>query len=172
MKFSVTIHGQEHVVELSAQDSATCLFDGVPLKAEIAEVRPGVYSLLIGGKSFEARVAPSTENSGGRNSVGHYEVQISGTSYAVSVRDLRRRARNRSRVAVEGKQNVTSPMPGKVIRIMVYENQAVEAGQGVIVVEAMKMQNEIKCPKTGSIQKVLVKEGQAVNAGENLLVVE
>ncbi|HLA41019.1 MAG TPA: biotin/lipoyl-containing protein, partial [Candidatus Glassbacteria bacterium] len=65
-----------------------------------------------------------------------------------------------------------APMPGKVVRILVAENQPVEAGQGLIVVEAMKMQNEIKCRRSGVIGKILVREGQAVNAGDTLLVVE
>ncbi|MBI4459929.1 MAG: biotin/lipoyl-binding protein [Acidobacteria bacterium] len=63
-------------------------------------------------------------------------------------------------------------MPGKVIRVLVSENQSVEAGQGLLVVEAMKMQNEIKSPRAGCVQKVRVREGQTVTAGEVLLVVE
>ncbi len=63
-------------------------------------------------------------------------------------------------------------MPGKVVRVLVSEGQTVQSGQGLIVVEAMKMQNEIKSPKAGKIQKVLVREGHAVNAGEILLTVE
>ena len=63
-------------------------------------------------------------------------------------------------------------MPGKVVRILVHEHSEVEAGSGVVVVEAMKMQNEIKSPKQGTIQKVLVSEGAAVNAGDVLVIVE
>lgn len=172
MKFSITIHGQEHTLELTSQNSGACLLDGIPLEAAVAEVQPGVYSLLLGGKSFQVRVAPSAENSTTGNSAGHYNVQINGTSYTVAVRDLQRRSRHRTGLALEGKQNIKAPMPGKVIRVLVAENQSVEAGQGLVVVEAMKMQNEIKCPKAGNVQKVLVKEGQAVNAGETLLVVD
>ena len=172
MKCSITIHGQEHSLEFTPQNSGVCLLDGVPLEVEVAEVQPGVYSLLLGGKSFEVRVAPSAENSTTGNNAGHYNVQINGTSYTVAVRGLQRRSRHRTGLALEGKQNIKAPMPGKVIRVLVSENQPVEAGQGLVVVEAMKMQNEIKCPKAGSVQKVLVKEGQAVNAGENLIVVE
>jgi biotin carboxyl carrier protein len=63
-------------------------------------------------------------------------------------------------------------MPGKVVRLLVGEGEQVEAGAGVAVVEAMKMQNEIKSPKKGTIQKILVSEGSAVNAGDVLIVVE
>jgi pyruvate carboxylase subunit B len=63
-------------------------------------------------------------------------------------------------------------MPGKVVRLLVAENDAVEAGQGVAVIEAMKMQNELKSPKKGVVRKILAREGAAVNAGETLAVVE
>ena len=63
-------------------------------------------------------------------------------------------------------------MPGKVVRILVSEGQQLQSGQGLIVMEAMKMQNEIKCSTSGKVQKVSVRKGQAVNAGEILLVLE
>ena len=63
-------------------------------------------------------------------------------------------------------------MPGKIVRVLVSQGDAVEAGAGVLVVEAMKMQNEIKSPKKGTIQKILVGEGAAVNAGDVLAIVE
>ena len=63
-------------------------------------------------------------------------------------------------------------MPGRVVRLLVAENSVVEAGQGIVVVEAMKMQNEIKSPKKGTVQKILVSEGAAVNAGDVLAIVE
>jgi biotin carboxyl carrier protein len=62
-------------------------------------------------------------------------------------------------------------MPGKVVRLLVREGDHVEAGQGLLVVEAMKMQNEIRSPKSGAIERVLAKEGQPVNAGDVLCVV-
>jgi biotin carboxyl carrier protein len=67
---------------------------------------------------------------------------------------------------------IVAPMPGKVVRVLAREGDEVEAGAGVAVVEAMKMQNEIKSPKKGSIQKILVREGAAVNAGDVLAIVE
>jgi len=173
MKFSITINGQEHILELAPPAPLACSLDGVSFDAEAVEVQPGVFSLLLGGKSYQARVSPAPDDSNrpGGPAV-NYSVQIDGTTYAVSVRDPRQRVRGRTGVAVEGLQNIAAPMPGKVVRLLVSEKQAVEAGQGLIVVEAMKMQNEIKCPKSGCVQKVLVREGQTVNAGETLLVVE
>lgn len=192
MKLFLTIHGQDHTLEVNFQSELTCAFDGVAFSAEVAEVRPGVYSVLIGGRSFAARVdetSPSTFAQGGERqpnrstkatsndgsgtaSSGEYAVHVDGVSYTVSVRDPRRRRRDRTELALEGRQTVKAPMPGKVIRVLVSEGQAVDAGQGLVVVEAMKMQNEIKCPKAGNVQKVLVGEGKAVNAGETLVIVE
>ena len=152
----------------------SCRLDGEPFEAEAAEIAPGVYSILLGGKSFQARVAatPAVSADGASGASTLYSVQIDGTTYSIAIRDPRRRSRERGGAAREGKQNITAPMPGKVIRILVSENQRVEHGQGLVVVEAMKMQNEIKSPKSGGVAKVLVREGQTVNAGETLLVVE
>ena len=178
MKLFLTINGQEHVLEFAAGQNVSFSLDGVPFPAEIVEVQSSVYSVLIGGRSFAARVdstsspqvASSSENAG-RNSE-EYSVQIDGVCYAVGVRDPRRRVRDKTQFAVAGRHEVKAPMPGKVVRILVAEGRAVEAGQGLIVVEAMKMQNEIKSPKSGGVRKVMVREGQAVNAGETLLIVE
>ena len=67
---------------------------------------------------------------------------------------------------------MSAPMPGKVVRILMRQGDEVEAGSGVLVVEAMKMQNEVKSPKKGTIQKILVGEGTAVNAGDVLAIVD
>lgn len=172
MRYVVTIQGQEHTLELERGDGLSCRLDGEAFEAEAVEVSPGVYSILLGQKSFEAHVAPASASDGTSGKSNLYGVQIDGTTYSVAIRDPRRWVRKRGGTAREGKQNIAAPMPGKVIRILASENQQVEAGQGLVVVEAMKMQNEIKSPKPGRVARVLVREGQAVNAGETLLVVE
>ena len=65
-----------------------------------------------------------------------------------------------------------APMPGKVVRIIAKQGDSIEAGKGVLVVEAMKMQNELKATKSGTVQKIMVAEGAAVNAGDVLAIVE
>jgi biotin carboxyl carrier protein len=172
MKFSITIRGQEHTLEIVRADGLTFRFDGTEFPAEVAEVQAGVYSVLLRGRSFQVRVEPGGPDQVENGVSTPYSVQVDGASYAVSIRDPRRWSRDRNRVALAGKQNVSAPMPGKVVRVLVQEGQPVEAGQGLLVVEAMKMQNEIKSAKAGSVQKVLVQEGQPVNAGETLLVVD
>jgi len=71
-----------------------------------------------------------------------------------------------------GPRKLTAPMPGKVVRLLANQGAEVEAGAGILVVEAMKMQNELKSPKKGTIQKILVREGATVNAGDVLAIVE
>jgi len=97
---------------------------------------------------------------------------VGSRRYAVEVRDPRS-LRGRVRAGDEhGPKKIVAPMPGKVVRLLVREGAEVEPGAGVAVVEAMKMQNEIKSPKKGTIQKILVSEGAAVNAGDVLAIVE
>lgn len=163
MKYLLTIHGQEHALEVRRGDLLACSLDGTPFSAEVAEVRAGVYSILIGRKSFVARVDGDE---------GEYEVRVEGASCRITVADPRRRRRGGSQLAIEGKQIVRAPMPGKVIRLLAAKGEAVEAGQGIVVVEAMKMQNEVKSPKAGTVQTVSVQVGQAVNSGETLMIVE
>jgi len=97
---------------------------------------------------------------------------VGSARFAAEVRDPRS-LRGRSRIADErGPRKLTAPMPGKVIRLLAREGAEVDLGSGVIVVEAMKMQNEIKSPKKGTIQRILVSEGASVNAGDVLAIVE
>jgi biotin carboxyl carrier protein len=98
---------------------------------------------------------------------------IGEQTYRAELRDPRS-LRNRKLRADHGKgaRQLVAPMPGKVVRFLVGENSPVEAGQGVVVVEAMKMQNEIKSPKKGTVVKLAVAEGAAVNAGDVLAIVE
>ena len=81
-------------------------------------------------------------------------------------------AARRAKQLLKGARPLVAPMPGKVVRFLVTANSTVEAGQGVVVVEAMKMQNEIKSPKKGRVVKLAVAEGAAVNAGDVLAIVE
>lgn len=165
MKYTVNIGGSQQAVEIrrAATGSYVCALDGQPIEADIVAVAPGVYSVLWQGESFEVRV---------ERAPGGYRVNARGQEFQVSVRDPRRLAR-RSGAApdAEGRQNITAPMPGKVVKVLVREKAAVEAGQGLVVVEAMKMQNEIRSPKKGLVERIYVSEGASVGAGETLLVV-
>jgi biotin carboxyl carrier protein len=90
----------------------------------------------------------------------------------VEVRDPRSFSRNRHAGIGHGRQTISAPMPGKVVRVLVREGDIVQAGAGLIVVEAMKMQNEHKAPKAGTVIRLSVQEGGTVAAGEPLVVIE
>ncbi len=137
--------------------------DGRPLEADAVEVAPNTYSILLEGRSLEVRV----------QSVGDaLHIHAGGQEFSAKVRDPRAwRGKRGGALELEGRQQITAPMPGKVVRVLVKPGDAVEARQGLLVVEAMKMQNEVRSPKTGKVERLLVREGQAVNAGDLLAVV-
>jgi biotin carboxyl carrier protein len=142
------------------QERVRSSIDGRVVEADAVEVSPGTYSILIDGKSFEARVEP--------NATG-LRVHVNGREYLFAIRDPRQWRRYRGATAeAEGRQKLVAPMPGKVIRLLVKAGDAVEAGQGLMVVEAMKMQNEVRSPKSGTVEKLAVSPGQTVNAGDTL----
>jgi biotin carboxyl carrier protein len=163
MKREVHIDGKRRVVEIDRRDETwTFRIDGKAVDAEVAEISSGVYSILLGGRSFEARVAPQ----GGR-----LTVEVGSSRMIAEVIDPSRRRRERGEVEREGVQEISAPMPGKVVRLLTEPGKAIEAGQGILVLEAMKMQNEVRSPKSGTVERLLVKEGQAVNAGDLLAIV-
>ncbi len=168
MKFNIVINGCEHLLEASG--NAAYRLDEQTFTADVIAVAPGVYSVLVGSSSVTIRVEASRETG---CTEGTYSLEINGRRHSVSIRDPRQRVRSGgTQDHVKGKQNIIASMPGKVVRVMVSEGQAVGSGQGLVVVEAMKMQNEIRCPKEGVVQGIRVREGQPVAAGEILLSVE
>ncbi len=128
-------------------------------EAEIGEVAAGIYSVLWRGRSFDARIAGS-------------RVVVDGCAFEADVVDPRELRDSASNSAAHGRAEIVSPMPGKVIRVLVEEGQEVEAGQGILVVEAMKMQNEMASPRKGTVASIRVAAGAAVIAGEVLAAVE
>jgi biotin carboxyl carrier protein len=164
VKLQIEIAGKKHRVELThAGERPVWMIDGQLLEADATEVFPGVYSILINGKSFEVRV----ESRG-----AELRATTSGRAFKIASQDEREWRRNRAgAVEAEGRQQVLAPMPGKIVRVLVSAGDTVRAGQGLLVVEAMKMQNEIRAPKSGTIDRVRVIEGQTVNAGEVVVIV-
>ncbi len=131
--------------------------------ASLVRVAPGVYSVLLNGKSYDVRVEPGYE---------HAVVAVQGQRFAVEVQDPRRSRGKTGSLFGEGKQHIVAPMPGKVVRVLVALGSQVAAGQGLVVVEAMKMQNEMKAPKAGRVTVLSVQDGDAVSAGQVLATIE
>ena len=164
MKFTIELDGSKRTVELTRVNGRfNCRIDGAALEADAIEIAPDLYSILIGGESFEVRVEPMQ---------GSLRVYVAGQEYSATFHDSRAWLRKRGgALEFEGRQQVAAPMPGKIVRVLVKAGETIEAGQGLVVVEAMKMQNEVRSPKSGLIERILVSEGQSVNAGEVLAIV-
>ena len=164
MTYDVVINGKNYRLEVNqAEGRWSCRLDGREIEVDAVLARPDVISLRIGNKAYEIKC----ERVG-----GEMHLWVGSVRYGAEVRDPRS-LRARGRTADDrGPRKLTAPMPGKVVRVLLNEGAEVEAGGGVVVVEAMKMQNEVKSPKKGTIQKLVVREGAAVNAGDVLAIVE
>lgn len=151
-------------------DNGSCRFNYSPEQgqptvheASLVEVEPGIYSILLNGRSYEVKVVAGPEG---------YYVDIDGRRSVVDVQDPRSISRGGRGGIGEGRQTICAPMPGKVVRVLVKEGDSVEAGAGLIVVEAMKMQNELKAPKAGIVMQLKVEAGATVAIGEMLAAIE
>jgi biotin carboxyl carrier protein len=170
MKFEIyldsTTGKSKHVVELEKNGSTYKVsLDGQPVDADVILAAPNAVSVILNGAAFEFHITPSSN--------GAYNLQTGPHEFHADVRDPRSwQGRRQSALEAEGRQQIVAPMPGKVIRLLIKAGDQVEAGQGLIVVEAMKMQNEIRSPKKGKVERLQAKEGQPVNAGDILAWVE
>jgi len=165
LKCEIELDGKLRSVEvMHSGERARWTVDGSELDADAVEVSPGIYSILIGGKSLEARVEAKGDS--------QLRVTVASREYEATIRNSRKWKRDRAAGAeAEGRQQVTTPMPGKIVLVLMKTGDAVDAGQGIVVVEAMKMQNEIRSPKSGTVERLLVVAGQTVNAGEVVAIV-
>ena len=149
------------------QGKLSFAFSGRPREADWSEVSPGLYSILIGGRSFEVRVTRRPGQFPGGQTP--YAVTLGNGHYLVEVRDARLRRRAAPTLSSEGPQEIVAPMPGKIVKILVGENQQVGSGEGLLVIEAMKMQNELRAPRPGRVEKIHIREGTGVETGAALL---
>ena len=164
MKYITTIGEREYSIEIV--NSGTIIVDGTTYKVDFSSISgQPVYSLLIDGKSYEGYMYPDDDD---------WEVLMQGTMYAVSVEDERER---RLRQALgegptqQGEFHLKAPMPGLVVTLPISEGQQIEKGDVLVILESMKMQNELKSPRDGVISRVRVKEGDSVERKQTLLSV-
>jgi biotin carboxyl carrier protein len=165
MLYEVTIDGKNHRLEVDRSDGGwQCSLDGLLVKVDAVLNRPDVLSLLVNGKSYDIKRELTTTG---------INIWVGTTRYTAQIRDPRSLRRRKDGAGNDlSPKELVAPMPGKVVRILVSEMTEVEAGQGIVIVEAMKMQNEIKSPKKGILQKLFAAEGSNVNAGDVLAIVE
>jgi biotin carboxyl carrier protein len=164
MIYNIQVEGKNYRLELNRVDGRwESRLDGRDVAIDAVVARRDVLSIIIGGKAYEVKR---------ERTVTDMHLWVGPRRYAVQLRDPRSLRARASADDGKGPRKLIAPMPGKVVRVLLKEESQVEAGQGVVVVEAMKMQNEIKSPKKGVVRKIVALEGAAVNAGDVLAVVE
>jgi len=150
MKWQVAVNGR--TIEVDSEQLGT-----------VTQVEPGVYSVLLDGASYEIRILETSQE---------LRAEVGGLQFAVEVGDPRDTKRGAHASIGSGRQSIAAPMPGKVVRVLVNVGDAVDVGQGLVVVEAMKMQNEMKASRPGRVTEVRAGPGETVGAGDTLLILE
>jgi len=166
MKIELEIDGQIMEVEFSLTGGAAQLtFGGATQEAQVSEPEPGMFTIIINDRVYRCALEKLPS--------GAIEVIVNGKRIPVAARDKKHlRGHEGAAADASGQVKLSSPMPGKVVRVLLSAGDEVDAHQGVLVVEAMKMQNEVQSPKAGKIAEIKVAEGQTVNAGDVLAVIE
>jgi len=175
MKFNARLqHGSktlDHEVELVAHETANGVrslrIGSLSAEAHSEEITPGVYSILLNGKTYEAFVSKRPGEAPGFASP--YFIEVGLRRYVVELHDPRHWRRTGSSIEAEGPQEIVAPMPGKIVKVLVTEGQEVSRDQGLLVIEAMKMQNELRAPRAGRVERVYMEEGRGVESGARLV---
>jgi len=157
--------GRPYRLELEKCEGGwACRLDGQTVSIDAVIPRRDVLSLLVDGRSYEIKREQTATD---------LHMWVGSARFAVEIRDPRSlRSRRQDGGDEKGPRKIVAPMPGRIVRLLVAEGASVEAGQGIVVVEAMKMQNEIKSPKKGVVKKMSATVGAAVNPGDVLAIVE
>ena len=170
MKLKAQLSGTDHDVALALSSGVVAAeVDGRHYKVELRELSRGEYLLLSGANVYKCRVEQKRDPGRGDS----FEIVLRGHTYNLSLIDPKRLRSGQSAASHQtGAAEIVSPMPGKIVRVLVAVGASVVAGAGVIVVEAMKMQNEMKAPKAGLVVSITAEEGATVSAGDVLAVIE
>jgi pyruvate carboxylase subunit B len=165
MRYFVTIAGREMEVDLTGADPVV---DGTPVEAQLSHL-PGTQTrhLLLDGRSYALNAVAGERR-------GRWSIGIGAERFTADAVDERTRAIREMTGGGEdvADKTIVAPMPGLVLKVEVEVGQAVRAGQGVVVVEAMKMENELKAPADGVVASITVQPGQTVDKGATLIVLE
>lgn len=168
MKLKAQLSGNEHEISIDFdKSSALAGVDSRSYEIEIRELADGQYLLVDGSRIYRCRVESK------RDSQNSFEVVVQGQSRQITIIDPKRlRSTHTAGAHHAGAAEIVSPMPGKIVRVLVEVGAQVETGTGIVVVEAMKMQNEMKSPKAGVVVSINAETGATVNAGDVLAVIE
>jgi biotin carboxyl carrier protein len=165
MRLVATVNGRAEMVEVTGRDGRYRLAIGEQvIEVDARRIADGLYSLLVDGISHVADVSPGKRGT---------RVDIEGATYHVEVEEHARHViRTRGGAgATGGTQTITAPLPGKITHVAVAPGDRVERGDTVVVIEAMKMENEFKAAAAGVVTEVRVQPGQPVNPGDVLVVI-
>ena len=165
MTYEISVDGKNYRLDLTqAEGRWQCALDGEPVEVDAVIARRDVMSIIIGGIAYEVKRERTATD---------MHLWVKSARFAVDVRDPRSlRSRRGKAGSMEGPQKLLAPMPGKIVRVIAPAGSEVEAGAGVLVIEAMKMQNELKSPKKGTVKQIMAAEGASVTAGEVLAIIE
>ena len=157
----LVVDGQDFSLRIAA---GVCETDGRHVTTDIARIGDGEYSVIVDGQQHFVSVSPATD--------GSLEACADGLTFRVKVVDPRQLPDAAGNAVSGGAGQVRASMPGKVVAILVKEGQSVTSGQGLMVVEAMKMQNEMRAPSGGIVRSVSVRPGDSVASGDILATIE
>jgi biotin carboxyl carrier protein len=168
MKLNAYIGDDKCELNLEQKDrSVTATIADRQYEIQVKEIEGGGLLLTDGTDIFECLIGTHPEHH------DTFEVHLRGESHQIRVEDPKRlRSGEAAGAHDHGAARIAAPMPGKVVRVLVEVGQAVDAGVGLVVVEAMKMQNEMKSPKAGTVITLNAVPGATVNAGDVLAVIE
>ncbi|HLM59319.1 MAG TPA: biotin/lipoyl-containing protein [Pyrinomonadaceae bacterium] len=168
MKILAEINNEKYEVEIK-RDGANLSAEvgGRSYELEASVPEPNVYLLKHAGKVYQIFVSPN-EKSG-----EPFAASVNNQNYEIKIFDPKRlRGTGAGSALNEGASEIKTAMPGKVVRVLAEVGAEIKQGEGVIIVEAMKMQNEMKSPKDGIVKEIRFAEGATVNAGDVLAVIE
>ncbi len=167
MKYKIDIDGRTREIELIRNSENTrwrVMLDGREIEADAVRVQRDVLSLLIDGRSYTALPDPRGDETA---------VVLGARRIPYTIADPRSlRSRSRTGAAQTGTRLVKAPMPGRIIRVLVHPGESVAAHQGLLVMEAMKMQNELKSPSSGTVTRIAVQPGDTVQPAQVLVTIE
>ncbi len=166
MHYDIDVNGRPRQVAVQrAGDTFTVAIDGREWRVDAVRVDGHTLSLLVGDASYEVTLVPDAAS-------GQMAVKVGAMPLLVGVNSRRRWGHTDDGASGTGPQRVTAPMPGKIVRVLVATGQAVQARQALVVVEAMKMENELRAGRDGTVSEIHAREGQSVDAGTLLVVIQ
>jgi biotin carboxyl carrier protein len=167
MKRTLILGKEQHEVELRHQDGVTTLvWNGQEEVVDLLEVEPGSYSVLIGGKTVDVRLDAAKHPD---PDIHAFRASLYDSAYEFALQDPRKALLAAAGGGAAAGGTLTAPMPGKVVKLLVKEGDKVEEGQALLILEAMKMQNEYKSPSPGTVTKLHVGEGSTVETASPMV---